>query len=302
VIIEMELRRLKTFQTVARLSSFRRASEILNYAQSTVSVQIKLLEEELGLQLFDRLGKTVRLTEAGSLLMRYAQKMIDIEKETLARVAGWKEPQGLISIRIPQSISTNILPLVLKEFQASFPKVGFDIATCAYETLVHELKTGITDVAFLLTDSIPFAELKTELLRTEQLVIVSSPDHPLSVQSKLQAGDLVGHTIILPKHDCSYKMVFESILTEEKVEPAAFIEMNSVEAIKKCVLGSIGVAMLPVMAVNDEIAQNAIKILSWPEEKLETGLLMIWHKDKWLSPDLQAFMDTVRRIFASKPV
>lgn len=292
----MELRQLKTFQTVARLSSFNRAAEVLNYAQSTVSVQIKLLEEEFGVPLFNRLGKSIRLTEAGQMLMRYSQKMLDIEKETLAKVSSWEEPHGSISIRIPQSIGTYLLPSVLSKFQACFPKVGFDISTCAYNELIPELKTGITDIAFLLADSIPFSELKSELLRIETLVIVSNPEHHLAMQSAVQIRDLSGQTILLPKHDCSYKMLFEQILTEEKVDPATFIELNSLESIKQCVLKGIGVAMIPMMSIKKEIAQKTIAILPWAEEKLETAVLMIWHKDKWISPILQAFMDTAREV------
>jgi DNA-binding transcriptional LysR family regulator len=98
----MELRQLKTFKTVAQLLNFNRAAEILNYSQSAVSAQIKLLEEELGVKLFERLGKRIALTQAGETLMRYSQKMLDIEKETLTEVSGWKEPHGSISVRIPQ--------------------------------------------------------------------------------------------------------------------------------------------------------------------------------------------------------
>ena len=136
----MELRQLKTFQTVTRLASFNRAAEALNYAQSTVSAQIKLLEEEFGVPLFNRLGKNITLTEAGQMLMRYSQRMLDIEKETLTKVSGWEEPHGSISIRIPQSIGTYLLPSVLSKFKESFPRVGFDISTCAYNELIQELK------------------------------------------------------------------------------------------------------------------------------------------------------------------
>lgn len=295
----MELRQLKTFQTVARLLSFNRAAEILNYSQSAVSAQIKLLEEELGVPLFDRLGRRIRLTEAGHMLVQYSQKMLDIEKETVTKIAGWEEPYGSISIRIPQSIGTYLLPSVLSEFQVGFPKVGFDISTCAYDALIDELRTGITDVAFLLADSIPFAELKTELLRIEPLVIVASPDHFLAKQSVVHTRDLTDQSILLPKHDCSYKMVFEQILTEEKVDAATFIELNSIEAIKQCVIKGIGVTLIPMMAVAQEIDQQKLTILPWSEEPLETAILMIWHKDKWLSPTLQAFMDTVKAVMQS---
>jgi DNA-binding transcriptional LysR family regulator len=292
----MELRQLRTFQTVARLLSFNRAAEILNYSQSTVSAQIKLLEEEFGVTLFNRLGKRISLTEAGQMLLRYSQKMLDIEQETLARVSGWEEPHGSISIRIPQSISTYLLPSVLSKFQASFPKVGFDIGTCAYEALTNELRTGITDIAFLLADSIPFSELRTEVLGFETLVIVSSPDHPLAQRSNIHIRDLAGQSILLPKHDCSYKILLQRILVEEKVDPATYIELNAIEAIKQCIVRRIGVAILPKMTVKHELAQRTMTILPWPEEQLETALLMIWHKDKWLSPILQSFMDMMRQI------
>jgi DNA-binding transcriptional LysR family regulator len=295
----MELRQLKTFQTIAKLLNFNRAAEILNYSQSAVSAQIKLLEEELGVSLFDRLGKSVRLTEAGHMLVQYSQKMLDIEKETLAKVSGWEEPQGSISIRMPQSIATYLLPAVLSEFHNRFPRVGLDISSCAYHSLPQELKTGIIDVAFLLADSIPFAELKVELLRIEPIVIVASPNHPLAQQPALHIGDLTGQAILLPKHDCSYKMIFEQILTEKKVESATIIELNSIEAIKHCVMKGIGVTMIPMMAVAQEIAQNKLLVLPWSDENLETAILMIWHKDKWLSPTLLAFMDTVKDVMKS---
>lgn len=298
----MELRQLKTFQMVARLLSFNRAAENLNYAPSTVSTQIRNLEEEFGVPLFDRLGKRIRLTEAGQMLIKYSQKMLDIEKETMAKVSGWEEPHGSISIRIPQSIGTYLLPYVLKKFQAYFPKIGFDIGTCAYDTLEHELHTGITDVAFLLADSIPFSELKIELLRVEPLVIVSSPGHPLAQRSTMNPFDLKDLSILLPKHDCSYKMIFDEMLIEEKVGPITFMELNSVETIKKCVLQEIGVAMLPMMAIREEIEREKMAILPWPEKQLETGIIMIWHRDKWLSPTLQAFMDVAKEVMKAPEV
>ena len=292
----MELRQLKTFVTVARLLSFNRAAETLNYAQSTVSSQIKLLEEEFGQPLFDRLGKRVLLTEAGQILYQYAQKMLTIEKETLSRVSGWEEPRGAISIRMPQSIGTYYLPSVLSEFQAVYPKVGLDISTCAYDVLLNELRTGIIDLAFLLTDSIPFSELKTDVLRVEPLVVVASPNHPVAGLSKLHIRDVAAQSIFLPKHDCSYKMIFENMLIEGNPGAATVMELNSLEAIKQCILKGLGVAMMPLVAVKKEIEQKEMVILSWPEEPLETAILMIRHKDKWISPALEAFMKTVKDV------
>lgn len=297
----MELRQLKTFQKVGKLLNFNRAAEALNYAQSTVSVQIRSLEEEFGVPLFDRLGKRVILTEAGQALMRYAQKMLDIEEETLSEVSGRTQPRGSLSIRIPQSLGICFLPEILSNFRTRFPKVGFDINSCAYHALEQELKSGITDLAFLLAESMDAKDLKFELLGITPLLIVVMAGHPLAQRQSIDINDLHGEAIIFPKHDCSYRMVFEQMLMAEKAKPACIFEMNNVEAIKQCVMRGVGIALLPEFSVTSEIKSNQLAVVPWREEILETGILMIWHKDKWISPTLQAFMSTVRAVLQPAP-
>jgi len=290
----MELRQLRTFQTVARLMNFNRAADALNYAQSTVSAQIKLLEEELGVSLFDRLGKRIVITEAGQKLMRYAQKMIDIEKETLTEISNSETLIGSISVRAPQSVGTYLLPSVLQQFQSQYPRVGFDVSSCALFTLGQELRSGIIDVAFLLAESVNAADLTAELIRIEPLVFVSDSNHVLTKSVGMTFRDLNGQSILLPKHDCSYKMQFEEMLTAEKIRPSVMMEFNSIEAIKQCVIKGLGITVIPEIAVKEELAQEKLKKIPWLDEPMETGVLMIRHKDKWISPALQAFMDICR--------
>ena len=292
----MELRQLKTFQMVGKLLSFNRAADALNYAQSTVSVQIRGLEEEFGVPLFDRLGKQVVLTEAGQTLMRYAQKMLDMEEETHSELAGRTQSQGSLCVRIPQSLGTYFLPSILQRFHARYPNVGFDINSCAFHSLEHELKSGVTDVAFLLAESINAKDLTSEVLGVLPLVVVAKAGHPLAGHSSMAIEDLKGEVIILPKHDCSYRMVFEQILTEKRVRIASVIEMNTIEAIKQCVMMGIGVTITPEITVNEEILRKKLVVLPWSEEMLETAILMIRHKDKWISPTLSAFMQDAREI------
>jgi DNA-binding transcriptional LysR family regulator len=292
----MELRQLKTFLMVGKFLSFNRAAEILNYAQSTVSVQIRSLEEEFGVPLFNRLGKHVVLTEAGQVLLRYAQKMLDIEKETLSEVTGRTQPQGSLSIRMPQSLSISYLPEILSRFCVQYPNVGFDVNSCAYHSLEYELKSGITDVAFLLAESINARDLKSEILGIVRLVIVASPGHRLARRQSITVRDLEGERIILPKQDCSYRMMLEQMLTEERIKTSSITEMNTLETIKRCVMKGIGVTIMPEFSSKKEINEEELAVLPWAEELLETAVLMIWHKDKWISPALLAFMNAVREV------
>lgn len=292
----MELRQLKTFITVAQLLSFNRAAETLNYAQSTISTQIRLLEEEFGKPLFDRLGKTIVLTETGQVLLRYAHKMLAIEKETVTQVTGRKDALGSITIRVPQSISTYRFPPILKKFTDKYTRVGFNISHCAL-SILQELRSGIIDLAFLLADSIQEKDLIAEVIGYEKILLLSGPLHPLNRTPSVHLKDLESQTILLPTQDCSYKMIFERMLTEENVPDTSTIELNSIEAMKRCCMEGIGVMMLPEMSVQKELSDKKLIKLPWVDNELETAVLMIRHKDKWLSPTLKYFMELVREHF-----
>src|SRR5436305_10504034 len=119
----MELRQLKTFQTVAATLSFTRSAELLDYAQSSVTAQIRSLEDELGVQLFDRLGRHIALTEAGIRLLDYAEKMLSLADEAALAVTDSAEPAGQLVIAAPETLSGYRLPPLLKQFRAKFPRV-----------------------------------------------------------------------------------------------------------------------------------------------------------------------------------
>lgn len=296
----MELRQLKTFRTVATLLSFNRAAEVLNYAQSTISAQIKALEEDLGVMLFDRMGKRIVLTEAGELLVQYAQKMLDIEAETMADVKGRNQPQGSLTIRVPQSIANNYLPKVVSEFRNHFPRVSLNFHTSAFHSLEHELHTGVTDLAFLLAESIQSGNLVAEPLRFERLLMVSDPDNPLARKAKVSLTNLADQSLFLAGSDCGYRMIFEQMLTEANVKPQTLLEFNTVEMLKACLKTSQGVTLMPEVTVRAEIDRGELSILQWEDEFMETAVLMIWHKAKWLSPALQAFLNISRTIIGAQ--
>jgi DNA-binding transcriptional LysR family regulator len=291
----VELRQLKTFQTVATLRSFNQAAEVLKYAQSTVSEQIKVLENDLGVRLFDRKGRRIALTEAGELLLQYAQKMLDIEQEIRAELSHQGEPHGTLSIRIPETVSIYYLPSVLSQFRERFPKVRFDLNSCTYYGLPQELESGITNLAFLMTDSFYAADLETETLLKLPLVVVAHPDNPLASKSNVTVPDVKNEPILLPRGDCSYRMQFEKTLMKEKVEPKVILNVNSITAVKNFIVAGTGITVIPKIVVEKEIADGSLVILPWMGKKIHyTDLLMIWHKDKWMAPILRAFIDMIK--------
>jgi DNA-binding transcriptional LysR family regulator len=116
----MEIRQLKSFRTVAAPLHFNKAAAKLHYSQSNISAQIQALEEELGVRLFDRLGRGVQLTEPGAQLLPYANRILDLVEETRAEVAAGKEPQGSLTIRIPETLGCPGCPPSLRSSTPGF--------------------------------------------------------------------------------------------------------------------------------------------------------------------------------------
>jgi DNA-binding transcriptional LysR family regulator len=295
----MELRQLKTFRTVATLGGFNQAAEVLGYAQSTVSEQIKALEADLDVRLFNRAGKQIALTAAGEMLLQYTQKMLNLEEEIRTEVSGHEEVHGSLSIRVPETVSTYYFPPILRRFRQHFPKVNFNFNNCAYFSLPEELRSGIINLAFLITDTFRAPDLETEKLLDVALAIVADPANPLTSRPGVRLSDIKNEPLFLPTNDCSYVQMLEKILTEEKVEPGPILRLNCLEAIKQSVMAGTGIAVLPRIAVQREIVEGRLVELPWLNGPFCASLLMIWQKNKWLPPVLEAFMGMIRESLAT---
>ncbi|GFK95321.1 HTH-type transcriptional regulator GltR [Fundidesulfovibrio magnetotacticus] len=290
----MELRDLKTFVAVAGLLSFNRAGEALHAAQSTVSARIAAIEADLGVKLFERLGRRVALTEAGERLKDYARKILDLEDEARAWVSGEAEARGALTVRVPESLCACRMGGVIRRFRERFPNVRLSFTACTLEGLEKDLRQGVTDLAFLMADSIRAGDLVVELLGVERLLLVSAPGHRLAALGQVGAEDLRGETLVLSTADCSYRRMFEGLLSEKGVETAAGVAFSSAAALRGCIMDGVGVSLLPELAVRADLEAGRLAALDWRGGELETAVLMIRHKDKWLSPPLAAFMDMVR--------
>jgi DNA-binding transcriptional LysR family regulator len=294
----MEFHLLKTFETVASFMSFNRAAAVLNCTQSTVSAQIKALEEDLGAPVFERLGRCIALTPAGKELLRHSRRLQTYEQEIRASVKKSGVVSGLITLRVPQSTSILHLPSILRRFNAAYPLVGFDITNCGSFQLANEMHSGVIDAAFLLACGLSSPDLVTSIMLAEPLVYVAHPSSDLAKRKKLSIKDLAGHTLLLPKHDCGYRMELTQTLKETHVDVATVIEINSVTALVQCLLAGFGVSLLPQRVVAPELAQGRLKKLDW-NEPLATNLYLIYHRDKPLTGAFGAFIKMVEEHFSA---
>lgn len=197
----MEFRQLKTFRVVAEQLSFTRAAEQLFMAQSSVSAQIRGLEEDLKVMLFDRIGRRVLLTEAGRKLYDYARRIEGMTDEMRLEVAGERYGRGSLTIRMPETLATVYMVPVIEEFNRDHPEVRLIFINCADRQLARELNAGSIDLAFLMTDELQMKDVQVVLLKSEELVLAAAPGHPLAARDHLGPADFAGQTILYPKTD-----------------------------------------------------------------------------------------------------
>jgi DNA-binding transcriptional LysR family regulator len=293
----MEFRELKTFQVVASLLSFSKAANVLHLAQSTVSAQIRSLENSLGHELFLRAGKTITLTPAGVNLLSYAQRLVNIEKEVQGMMGKLDDKYGNLIIKTPQTVSTCFFPDLIKEFQQFYPKIGFDIDWCTSHNLVDILNSGIIDLAFLITDHFEEKNLQTEKLIKIKLVLAVHPQDELLKIKKVSIRDLNDKTLIFAKSECNYKKIIQKLLVQSDVKPQKIIEINSLDAVKRLLILGNGIAFLPEMVISNELDNGLLKTLNWSGPDFQANLIMIVSKEKHISESLDAFIMTVKKMF-----
>jgi DNA-binding transcriptional LysR family regulator len=290
----MEVRQLQTFCVLAEELNFTRTAERVHTVQSNVTSQIKALEAELGSPLFDRLAKRVLLTEAGHRFLPYAEKALAAMEQGHRAVKLGTEPAGPLHIGAPESVLAYRLPEVLKLFRKRYPKVELIFRPDSDDKLTDALESGKLDLAISMSDAIDGEQLSSIRMRSEDIYLFGTPDHPLSKGKKVYPKDLVDQTLLLTETGCGYRKKLDMQLASANIRPQHITEFSSVEAIKQCVHAGMGLGLLPEVVIASELKKRQFAVLNWNGAKMSIATHIVWHKDKWMSPGMQAFLDVVK--------
>jgi DNA-binding transcriptional LysR family regulator len=241
----------------------------------------------------------VALTDAGKRFLVYAERILALTDEARQAVISGETPTGTLTISASETLCTYRLPALLREFHIRFPQVKLIFRPYPFADLRQSVSEGSVDVAFIIEEPIHSNSLIVEPLINEPLLILASPDHPLVGLPALHAQNLEGEPFLLTEVGCSYRNLFERALNESGVHPTINLEFSSVEAIKQCVMAAMGIAFLPAVTVAAEIAQGRLAPLQWEEHNFQVFTQMLWHKEKWLSPALNAFLTVAREMLGA---
>jgi DNA-binding transcriptional LysR family regulator len=287
----LDLRELKTFRVVAAEKNFTRAASLLHYAQSSVTAQIHGLEAELGVPLFDRMGRRVELTVAGRQLLSYADRLLDIADEAKRAVQNDGQPAGTLTVGAPETLLAYRMPELLRQFQQKYPAIHLSLTaseSCALGVGGVIMAPNV-DVGFTLDVPLRSSHLTTECLRREPVLLAVSPQHPPAGKKRVKAEAIANEQVLLTDRACSYRALFERTMIADGAPVRASLEFLSVEAIKQCALASMGVAVLPEVVIARELKRGTLVTVDWPKQPLLVYTQMFRHHDKWMSPVISAF-------------
>lgn len=281
----MDLTYLRTFREVAKRQSFTRAAEELGYAQSSVTMQIQKIEKEYGVPLIERHGRQLRLTPPGEELLKLFVEILDLydrSKETIAQQIG-----GTLTIGTIDSLAAFYLPPYLQQLRTKFPKLDIHLQTMQEANLVAKIKDGEVDIGLMLDRTTVDSLLDRTIIRDEPLVLIAPINHPLAQMDTVTLQDLNNCELIVSEESCIYRSLFENLLKEHGIIFRIGFELSNLEAIKRCVMNGLGIALLPKIVAEEEIERGNLAELPFAHPEIHFDLQLLMHPKKWKSQPLQ---------------
>lgn len=286
--MHLTLRQLKVFESVARQLNYTRAARELHLTQPAVSMQIKQLEESLGVALFEQLGKRIHLTEAGQEVLTYARSInqqLDELEGILDRM------KGLSGGRLRISVATTanyFIPTLLGTFARRYPDVTVTLDVTNRETLLRQIGENTVDLAIM---GQPPAALDVEAhaFMENPLVIVAPPDHPLASQKKIPLLRLQDEVFLVREPGSGTRIAMERFFSERNMHLKTGMEVGSNEAIKQSVQAGMGLGLLSHATIEQELALKRLAVLDVAEFPIMRHWYVVHRKGKRLSAAAEAF-------------
>ena len=295
----MELRNLITFLKIVETGSFSKAAEQLRYSQSTVTVQIQQLEEELNVHLFDRIGKKVYITEKGRELEIHAQKMIELSQKIAAIGGEEQELQGTLRIAALDSLITYTLPAALREFHVRYPKVDIIVKTAdnVFDA-ERQLSQNEVDLAIITHDKRSTKHFVKTLLKETHFFFATSPMHPLTKKETISLSEIAENDVIITNQ----QFYFSDMSNEDTKKTLDYIikprfdiwnPIGALELAKQ----DCGIALLPHYLIQNAVEKGELCILNVPELHFPVWLQLLHHEQKAITPQMSAFYRLMKEIY-----
>ena len=289
----MELRNLITFIHVAELGSFTKAAEQLGYSQSTISFQIKQLEDELGCLLFERINHTITLTEQGHELVSYAHQVRALTedfKETLAK----EDLRGHLHIVTPDSVCEEMISAHYADFHRKYPSIYIRFSTGDSGNLLHMLDRNEADVIITLDHHLYNKDYVVAKEQKIPMHFVASSESKFAHCKGLSIKDIIREPFVLTEYGQGYRRVFDRELAKKSLEITPVLEIGRTDIITSVLIENNMISFLPDFVTDELIALGKLCYLDVVDMNIDIWKQLIYHKNKWLSKSMKTFIEYIK--------
>ncbi|WP_145534466.1 LysR family transcriptional regulator [Yersinia alsatica] len=287
----MDLRRFITLKTVVEEGSFVRASRKLCCTQSTVTFHIQQLEQELSMQLFEKIGRRMLLTEAGKNLMPHVYELTRVMAGIRQAAQQDTEPTGELRVATGETLLAYKMPQVLQRFKMKAPKVRLSLQSLNCYVIRDALLADEADLGVFYRVGNDDALHMTNF-GEQELVLVASP--LLKEMDFTRPNQHLPVSFIINEPQCIFRQLFESTLRQRSITLENTIELWSIESIKRCVASNLGVTFLPRFTVEKELQSGELQQLHFSDIPLTITALCAHHAGKFVSPAMRVFMECIQ--------
>lgn len=289
----MDFDHLITFLEIAKQGSFSRAGQKLYRSQPAVSAQIRQLEQEYGQKLFDRVGKSVRLTVAGETLLEYANRLLTLRNESLRAVADQATtPRGTLAVGANEATCLYVLPDIFAEYSRRYPSVQISIYRNFSHKVLEKVEDGTVDVG-IVTMPVKSPSLKVHSIFRDRLMLMVAPSNPLASYKAVTTADIAEQPLIFPKTGFT-RQVLDKQFRPYRAHLRVVMELASVGMIKKFVAAGLGVTLISESFVQDEVKAGQVKLIPVSDMEVWRELGIVYRRDRTLPRSAASFVALVR--------
>lgn len=287
----MEIRNLKTFLQVAERKSFTKAAEALNYTQSTVSTQIKQLENELGAPLFERINHKTNLTERGELLMKYANQIINIIDEIGNGNSDTDSCEGLVRFAMAPSVCNIMMGRTYMTFHERYPNIKVKIIEGTTDDMLHMLDHGDVDLIFVVDRHIFSRDYTVISKKKVDMRFVTGRNSELARKKNVSVEELVKYPFVLTEKELSYRKLFDDKLAELSLEVNPVVEIGDTGLLLELLELGLGISFLPDYVTKKAYEEGRIVYLDVRDFDVEIWRQLLYRENKWVSPAMKRVVD-----------
>ena len=291
----MEFKNISAFMRVSELGSFTKAAEEMGYSQSTITIQIKQLEDELGFRLFDRLGKYISLTSKGEEFIKYANEFLRLQAEAQKLGESTGRIAGFLRLGVVESLFVWKIAEMLPEFHRQHPDVQIEIKSGTGAALFKMLRQNEVDIIYILDNVIYHKDCVRACVSPVTAQFIAHPEHRLCGLKGVHLAEILKEPLILAERDAIYRRELDTAAANIDLDVIPALEIDNLEVVLRLLKKGMGVSFIPDYVARESLETGELCAIDVSYDAMNIWSQTIYHKNKYVTPQMEALIEAIRK-------